>query len=359
MQVIGVVGLNGSGKDEVVKYLNIKYAVPLISVGDIVREIAAGEGIEPSRENLDGITKKYFERYGEGYFLKLVIEKIRQNGWRTCGISGIRSPRDIALVREAFKQDFILIHVYISDPRIRYERIHQRGSRRDELTYAEFLHQDQVSEELFHISQSIASADYSISNDGTSEDLQREVGMLVRTYLKQGDYMNRKELAARIYQVSHLEGNFILRSGQISNQYFDKYLFEARPDILAEIAAQMVALIPPGTQVLAGLELGGVPVATALSLKTTLPAAFVRKKAKDYGTCKLAEGADVKSQKVCIIEDVVTTGGQIILSAGDLRKLGAQVEYVLCVILRNSSAHEILAKEGLKLRALFTMEELI
>jgi dephospho-CoA kinase len=174
MQGIGVVGLNGSGKDEVVKYLNKKYAVPLISVGDMVREIAAGESIEPSRENLDGITKKYFERYGEGYFLKLVIEKIRQNGWKTCGISGIRSPRDIALVREAFKQDFILIHVFISD-----ERIHQRGSRRDELTYAEFLQQDRVSEELFHISRSIASADYSISNDGTLEDLQREVDKLV------------------------------------------------------------------------------------------------------------------------------------------------------------------------------------
>ena len=170
--------------------------------------------------------------------------------------------------------------------------------------------------------------------------------------------MDRQQLAREIYEVSHITGTFKLRSGQISNQYFDKYLFEARPDLLAAIADHMAQLIPAGTEVLAGLELGGVPVASALSLKTGLPATFVRKKAKDYGTCKLAEGADVKGKNVCIIEDVVTTGGQIILSAHDLRKLGAKSENVLCVILRGSNSKELLAKEGLKLVPLFTMEEL-
>jgi orotate phosphoribosyltransferase len=170
--------------------------------------------------------------------------------------------------------------------------------------------------------------------------------------------MNKEALAAKIYQVSHIEGNFVLRSGQVSNQYFDKYLFEARPDLLTEIAVQMAALIPPETEVLAGLELGGIPIAAALSLKTGLPCAFVRKKAKDYGTCKLAEGAEVKKRRICIIEDVITTGGQVILSTGDLRNLGAKVENVLCVILRNSNGPAILAKEGLLLKALFTMDEL-
>jgi orotate phosphoribosyltransferase len=170
--------------------------------------------------------------------------------------------------------------------------------------------------------------------------------------------MDRKELAKEIYRVSHITGTFKLRSGQISNQYFDKYLFEARPGLLAEIASRMAGQIPPGTEVLAGLELGGVPIATALSLKTGIPAAFVRKKAKDYGTCKLAEGSEVNDKKVCIIEDVVTTGGQIILSASDLRKLGAQIEYVMCVIQRGKDSREILAREGLKLIPLFTMEEL-
>jgi orotate phosphoribosyltransferase len=357
MQIIGVVGLDGSGKDEVVKYLATAYGVPLLSAGDMVREIAAKEGIEPTRDNLDGITRRYFERYGEGYFLKLVIEKINCNGWQTAGISGIRSPRDISLVREAFKNEFLLIHVFITDTRVRYERIRQRGSKRDDLTYAEFLRQDQASEELFRLSESIASAGISLSNDGTLSDLHKQVDKLVAEKLPEIG-RNRKILAGQIYQASHLEGNFVLRSGQVSNQYFDKYLFAARPDLLEKIASQMLGLVPAGTEVLAGLELGGIPVATALSLKTGLPAAFVRKKAKEYGTCKLAEGAELKNKRVCIIEDVITTGGQVILSATDLRKLGARVESVLCVILRNNSACEILGKEGLDLKALFTMEYL-
>jgi orotate phosphoribosyltransferase len=170
--------------------------------------------------------------------------------------------------------------------------------------------------------------------------------------------VDRKQLAREIYRVSHLTGVFKLRSGQVSNQYFDKYLFEAEPALLSAIADQMVKLVPPGTEVLAGLEMGGIPIATALSLKTGLPAAFVRKKAKEYGTCKFAEGAEVKDKKVCIIEDVVTTGGQIILSAGDLRKIGARIDTVLCAILRGSGSSETLAKEGLELVPLFTMEEL-
>lgn len=85
-------------------------------------------------------------------------------------------------------------------------------------------------------------------------------------------------------------------------------------------------------------------------------ASFVRKKAKDYGTCKIAEGAEVSGKNVCIIEDVVTTGGQIIKSVEILRNQGAIITTVLCVIQRNEEASEILAKENLELKALFTME---
>jgi orotate phosphoribosyltransferase len=170
--------------------------------------------------------------------------------------------------------------------------------------------------------------------------------------------MDRKELANKIYNVSHITGTFKLRSGQISNEYFDKYLFEARPELLKDIADKMAKLVPSGTEIVAGLELGGVPLAATISMKTGIPAAFVRKVAKNYGTCKLAEGADVKGKKVCVIEDVVTTGGQIISSMNDLRKLGANVSEVLCVILRGANSKELLAKEGLNLIPLFTMEEL-
>jgi orotate phosphoribosyltransferase len=170
--------------------------------------------------------------------------------------------------------------------------------------------------------------------------------------------MDRKELANKVYNVSHITGTFKLRSGQVSNEYFDKYLFEARPELLKDIADKMAKLLPSGTEVVAGLELGGVPLAAAISIKTGIPAAFVRKVAKNYGTCKLAEGADIKGKKVTVIEDVVTTGGQIIISVNDLRKLGANVSDVLCVILRGANSKELLAKEGLNLIPLFTMEEL-
>jgi orotate phosphoribosyltransferase len=168
--------------------------------------------------------------------------------------------------------------------------------------------------------------------------------------------VNRAELARKIFEISYLRGEFKLRSGQTSNEYFDKYCFEAEPTLLKAIAEQMASLIPAGTEVLAGLEMGGIPVATALSLQTGIPALFVRKKAKDYGTCQFAEGRDFKGKKVCVIEDVVTTGGQVLLSTEDLRKAGAKVEHVLCVIHRGNG--NPLAEASLKLHPLFTMEEL-
>ena len=171
--------------------------------------------------------------------------------------------------------------------------------------------------------------------------------------------MDKTQLAKGIYDVSHLTGEFKLRSGLISDQYFDKYLFESNPKLLQAIAEKLADFIPNDIEVLAGLEMGGIPVATALSLKTGIPAVFVRKEAKKYGTCKLAEGTDIKGKKVCIIEDVVTTGGQIKLSVEDLRKAGAIVEDVLCVIDRNQSGKENLLEVGLTLHSLLTMEDLI
>jgi orotate phosphoribosyltransferase len=166
--------------------------------------------------------------------------------------------------------------------------------------------------------------------------------------------MTHQELAQNIYNVAHLNGDFLLRSGQRSNEYFDKYRFESQPKILQEIARQMVTLIPHGTEVLAALEMGGIPVGTALSLASGLPCVFVRKTAKEYGTCQFAEGMDIKGKKVCVIEDVITSGGQVLISTADLRKLGAQIENVLCVIHRGGEAAEQKLNEaGLKLKPLF------
>lgn len=170
--------------------------------------------------------------------------------------------------------------------------------------------------------------------------------------------MDRTRLAREIYQIAHLTGTFTLRSGLVSDTYFDKYRFEAEPVLLREIARQLAPLVPEGTEVLAGIEMGGIPVATALSLETGIPAAFVRKEAKAYGTCRLAEGADVTGKRVCIVEDIVTTGGQILLSAEDLRAEGANVSEVIGVIARGPEGKANLAARGLRLHALFTMDEL-
>lgn len=169
--------------------------------------------------------------------------------------------------------------------------------------------------------------------------------------------MNHLELAKKIYEVAHLKGEFKLRSGQISNEYFDKYRFESQPSLLNEIAEQMKLLIPKDIEALAALEMGGIPVATALSLKTGLPCVFVRKAAKDYGTCKFAEGIQIENKKLCIIEDVVTTGGQVFLSAADLKSVGAIVENVLCVIDRGENSKAKMLEKGLKLQSLFVRSD--
>jgi orotate phosphoribosyltransferase len=166
------------------------------------------------------------------------------------------------------------------------------------------------------------------------------------------------ELGDRIYERARLTGEFRLRSGATSSEYFDKYLFESDPRLLREIAEELVGLLPAGVEVLAGLELGGVPLAVAASQVSGLPTVFVRKSAKTYGTCRLAEGGEVARRRIAVIEDVVSTGGQMIESCRKLRSREADIVAVLCVIDREAGGRENLAGEGLDLRALFTMSHL-
>ncbi|MEK0098626.1 orotate phosphoribosyltransferase [Streptomyces sp. A475] len=170
--------------------------------------------------------------------------------------------------------------------------------------------------------------------------------------------MTSSDLALRIHAASHLTGQFTLRSGRTATEYFDKYRFEADPVLLDEIARRMAPLVPSGTEVLAGLEMGGIPVVTALGRHTGLPCAFVRKQAKAYGTCRLAEGAEIEGRRVLVVEDVVTSGGQIVLSTADLRGLGAQVGDALCVIDREQGGAAALAAEDIVLHSLLTAEDL-
>ena len=173
--------------------------------------------------------------------------------------------------------------------------------------------------------------------------------------------MSKIELADWIRTNAMLSGDFLLRSGARSNTYFDKYRITSRPEVLRSIAQHMGALIEPqlnGVNFLAGLEMGAIPLATALSLETGLPAVFVRKAPKPYGTCQFAEGADIQGQKLLVLEDVVTSGGQLIESVADLKKAGARVVGAACIILRSpEKKSDIESKIGVPLLSLFLKSE--
>ncbi|GAA4206527.1 orotate phosphoribosyltransferase [Actinocatenispora rupis] len=166
------------------------------------------------------------------------------------------------------------------------------------------------------------------------------------------------DLAARIHRAAHLTGTFRLRSGVTTDEYFDKYRFESDPVLLRDVGAAVAALVPDGADALAGLELGGVPVAVVVAQVTGLPALFVRKRAKEYGTCRLAEGGEVAGRRLVVVEDVVTSGGQILASTAELRALGAVVDTAVCVVDRESGGRESLAAQGIELRAAVTATEL-
>lgn len=170
--------------------------------------------------------------------------------------------------------------------------------------------------------------------------------------------MTASDLAARVYEAAHLRGEFLLRSGVVSSEYFDKYRFEADPALLFAIARGMAPLVPAETQLLGGLELGGVPLATIVSQITALPTRFVRKEAKNYGTLQQAEGGDLGGYRVCLVEDVITSGGAVIDATHALRDAGAIVDTVVCVIDREAGGGEKLAGLGVEMRALFTKAEL-
>ncbi|MGL4178243.1 MAG: orotate phosphoribosyltransferase [Dermatophilaceae bacterium] len=165
-------------------------------------------------------------------------------------------------------------------------------------------------------------------------------------------------LARDVDGLCRLTGSFELRSGRTTSEYFDKYRFEAQPEMLRRVAGAMVPLLPPDAEVLAGLELGGVPLATMLSSLTGLPTAFVRKAPKEYGTRRTVEGADVAGVRVVVVEDVVTTGGAVRDAVRALRGLGAVVESVVCAIDRSEGGGLLLDDVGVGVRAVMAQADL-
>jgi orotate phosphoribosyltransferase len=170
--------------------------------------------------------------------------------------------------------------------------------------------------------------------------------------------MGDTELAKRIAEVALLRGSFTLRSGRTSRYYLDKYLFSTQPDILAELGRMFAARLPEGATKLAGAELGGIPLVAAASLASGLPCVFIRNQKKDYGTAKQLEGKLEAGDRVVLVEDVATTGGQVLEAAQVVRNAGAEVLTIIATIDRQEGARENIERAGYTFDALFTVADL-
>jgi len=174
--------------------------------------------------------------------------------------------------------------------------------------------------------------------------------------------LTKDELGAALREHAYLEGDFVLRSGRRSRYYLDKYRFETRPDLLGPLGeriAQVVAEHDPEAVRLAGPALGAVPLAAAASLASGLPFLIVRKEAKEYGTANRLEGVFEPGESVCLVEDVVTSGGAAVDAIEALREAGLICRTAVCVVDREEGGVDALARVAVRLRPLFLASELV
>lgn len=170
--------------------------------------------------------------------------------------------------------------------------------------------------------------------------------------------MNREALAKRIGTTAILHGEFTLRSGRTSTWYIDKYLFTTQPDILSALGELFAEKIPEETTLLAGAELGGIPLVTTAAMATNLPCIYIRNQKKDYGTSNQLEGKLSSKDCVVIIEDIATTGGQVLEAATTIQESGATVIAIIAVIDRCEGARENIETSGFVFESLFSTSDL-
>jgi orotate phosphoribosyltransferase len=170
--------------------------------------------------------------------------------------------------------------------------------------------------------------------------------------------MTDKELFDLISEVSLLRGEFTLRSGRKSKYYLDKYLFEADPKALRELGERFARHVTPATTLIAGAELGGVALAASASMAANLPMVIIRNAKKDYGTQKMYEGKLEAGDTVLLVEDIATTGGQVLEAAKTIAEAGAKVEKIVAVIDRQEGARENIEAAGYVFESLMTKTDL-
>jgi orotate phosphoribosyltransferase len=168
----------------------------------------------------------------------------------------------------------------------------------------------------------------------------------------------RETLARDLVTASYLKGDFVLRSGKRSTRYFDKFLFETDPELLRRLGKQLATLVPLTTQRLAAPELGAVLLGGAVSMETGLPLVLVRKEPKGYGTSKQIEGRMERGDRITVIEDVVTTGGDSLRSAQVLRDAGADVIHLVVVLDRGEGGEDNIRNAGIPYSPLFRITDL-
>lgn len=170
--------------------------------------------------------------------------------------------------------------------------------------------------------------------------------------------MTKEELIKRIKETAYLEGDFILRSGKHSKYYLDKYLFETCPDILKALGRQFAKYLTDDVTLIAGAELGGVALAAATAMETGKNWIIIRNSKKDYGTAKMIEGILKENDVVLLVEDIATTGGQVVEAAKIITEAGATVKKIVCVINRKQGAEENITKAGYKFESILTKDDL-
>ncbi len=170
--------------------------------------------------------------------------------------------------------------------------------------------------------------------------------------------MDLKLLGKKIVELSYVEGDFVLSSGRKSKYIFDKYAFETKPEILENIASEMAKMVTSDTTKIAGMELGGIPLATALSLSTSIPFVIIRKAKKGHGLERFIEGELSNKDNVIIVEDIATTGSQALLAAKTTEETGASISKIIYVVDREEGAREEIEGKGYKFEPLFTKSSL-
>ncbi|MBN2270986.1 MAG: orotate phosphoribosyltransferase [Sedimentisphaerales bacterium] len=170
--------------------------------------------------------------------------------------------------------------------------------------------------------------------------------------------ITRNELIGRIKETAYLEGDFVLRSGKRSKYYLDKYLFETCPDILKALGAEFAARAGDDVTLIAGAELGGVALAAATAMETGKNWVIIRNSKKGYGTGKMVEGVLNKGDVILLVEDIATTGGQVLEAAKIITEAGAKVNKIVCVIDRKQGAEENITRAGYKFESILTKDDL-